>query len=375
MKKLFKILCVLAVAMMLVPFAGCLKDPNGPTVVDIKTPVPTEAPVPADAETVDAFFGDWYGVYTVKSATGIYAANSGVKNDCAMRAAIYETGTGSCYLAVNGLEPDAVSGSKNVFALCTAIIANGELVIKGMINRFPAEWRFRREGALLKLSESFGDEANGMQIEIVLARPDALADSGIAADAAEYLAEYGFSGVIDAIGGRTSELPTLMPNDGYDAHDFFTAEPTGSVADPLPTGGKIVTGANGHITLDVPENYVVMQNDVLGFVLSAPQDRVSSVEFTFASTTEDALSYLITAAPGAKEFTHYTIDGFDFYGAFIDGPQGFERSTVYKLCGVSARGDLVVITMTMTRDLEAAKTYASALNDTFRQLILGAKFN
>lgn len=374
MKKLTEILCLTIAVMMLASFGGCLKDPTGPSVVDLKTPVPTEAPAPADAETVDAFLGDWYGVYTVKTASGIYAANAGIKNDCAMRVAIGENGLGTCYLAVNGLGPDAVSGSKNLFALCTSAIVNGELRVKGMINRYPVEWTFRRDNGLLKLAESFGDANDGMEIEIVLARPDELAGSGIAADAAEYLAEYGFTGVIDAIGGRSAELPALSPAEGYDAHDFFTAEPTGSVEDPLPTGGKIITGATGHITLDLPENYIVMQNDVLGLVLSAPADRVSSVDFTYAAWNTGSLEYLIENAPGARDFTHYTIDGFDFYGAFVDGPQGFERSTVYKLCGVNGRGKLIVITMTMNMDMTEAMKYASVSNDSFRQLILGAKF-
>lgn len=374
MKKLGKLLVILMAAVMIVPLGGCFKDPSGPSVVDLKTPVPTAAPVLPDKETVDAFFGDWYGTYTVKTASGIYAANAGVKNDCAMRIAIYDAGAVNCYLAVNGLAPDAVSGSKNLFALCTSGIADGALKVKGMINRYPVEWTFRRENALLKLSEKFGDEANGMEIEIVLARPDELAGSGIDPDAADFLKAYGFPGVIDALGGKTSELPVLSPMEGLSAHDFFTAGPSGAVDDPIPAGGKIILSATGHIRLDLPDNYVVMQNDVLGLVLAAPADKVTGVDFTYTSWNTEALPYLIENAPGARDFTHYTIDGFDFYGAFIEGPQGLGRSTVYKLCGVNGQGKLIVITMTMNMDMAEAKEYASAANDSFRQLILGAKF-
>lgn len=374
MKRLTKLLVIIMAAAMLIPVCGCFGEPSGPSVVDLRTPEPTDAPAPADPEAVDAFFGDWYGTYTVKSASGIYAANAGVANDCAMRAALNEFGVGSCFLAVNGLEPDAVSGSKNLFALCTAAVTENGLAVNGTIHRYPVEWTFRRENALIKLNERFGDDANGMEIEIVLARPDELAGSGIVPDAADYLKTYGFAGVIDALGGKTSELPELKPAEGRALHDFFTAAPAGSVDDPLPSGGKIVTSATGHIRLDLPENYVVLQNDVLGLVLAAPYDRVTGVDFTYTSWNTDALAYLIENAPGARDFTHYTIDGFDFYGAFIEGPQGYGSSTVYKLCGVNGYGKLVIITMTMNMDMQDAMKYASVGNDSFRQLILGAKF-
>lgn len=370
MKKFRLIAAALVVLLSAALLGGCNGDkPNGPSQIDIPTSEPTEQPVMMDPSLIDGFLGDWYGIYTVTAAEGIYAENAGVKNDCALRAAIDVYGSGSCYLAVNGMEADSVSGSTNVFALCTASVADNRLSVRGMINRLSVDWSFKKEGTLLKLSERYGDGNDYMDIEIVLARPDALSVSGLSPAAVSYIAENGYLNIIDRLGGSTGDLPALVPANGYSAHDFFTTES----GDPGLDDGDRLMSTDGRIGLRMPEKYMVLKNDASGITVASPDEGIWSVAFSIGSTEADSLSFLLACAPEAKDICHYTIDGFDFYGAFVNSPLS-DVPTAFKLCGTDGSGTLIVIDVLSGLTLKDTLNYMNVRNDSFTQLVLNAKF-
>ncbi len=370
MKRMKLFAVVLAALMAAALFCGCHETkPNGPSQIDIPTSEPTEPPTVVDPNVVDGFLGDWYGVFTVTGASGMYADNAGVKNDCAMRAAINSYGSGSCYLAVNGMGPDAVSGSANVFALCTACIADNRLSVKGMVNRLSVDWSFVKDGALLKLSERYGDENDHMDIEIVLARPDALSVSGLAPAASAYIAANGYLNIVDRLGGMTAELPAIIAPEGFEAHDFFTTESSDPGLDDI---GRLLS-ADGRIGLKLPEKYMILQNDADGIVVASPDEGVWSVSFTVSETEADSLSFLLSCAPEASEICHYTIDGFDFYGAFVESPLP-DVPTAFKLCGTDGTGALVVIDILTGLTSKDTYNYMNVKNDSFKELVLNARF-
>lgn len=371
MKRTKLIALALMVLLAAAVLCGCRNvNPNGPTQIDIPTTEPTEKPVSLDPGMIDGFLGDWYGVYTVTDAVGMYAENAGVKNDCALRVALDSFGSGSCYLAVNGMEADAVSGSANVFALCTASLADNRLSVKGMINRLSVDWSFVRDGALLKLSGRYGDDNDGMGVEIVLARPDELSDSGLAPAALAYIANNGWLGIVDRLGGSTAELPAVSPAEGFSAHDFFTNE---SADTGLSDFGRIKS-VDGRISLSLPEKYIILQNDADGIAVAAPDEGIWSIDFTVSGTEADSLSFLLSSAPGSGELCHYTIDGFDFYGAFVESSTP-GIPTAYKLCGTDGSGTLIIIDILSGLTAKDAYNYMNVRNDSFRELILGARFD
>lgn len=370
MKRIKFFALITAVVLLAALFAGCRSvTPSGPSQIDIPTTEPTEKPVPLDPAVIDGYLGDWYGIYAVTEASGVYADNAGIKNDCALRAALDSFGSGSCYLAVNGLGADAVSGSANVFALCTASVTDAGLSVRGMINRFSVDWRFVKDGALLKLSERYGEGEDSMAIEITLARPDAIAGSGIAPTASAYIASEGYLGIIDRLGGSSAELPALTPAAGWSEHDFFTSD----IASPGMIDTGRVKSVDGRISLSLPEKYMVLQNDAGGLCVAAPDEGVWSVDFTIAGTEADSLSFLLACAPEATELCHYTIDGFDFYGAFVESPtEGVP--TAFKLCGTDGSGALVMIDILTGLTAKDAYNYMNVNNASFAELVLGARF-
>lgn len=368
MKRKLNVLLLITLACVLA-FSACINtvDP-GPTEIEIPTPEPTAEPRAIDAEAIDACLGDWYGVFSVTGAGGAYAPNSGVKNDCAMRAALDAFGRGTLYLVVNGLGADSISGSKNVFALCAAELTGDGISVRGMVNRYAVDWLFTQENGLLRLNGRVGDENDNMDIEILLSRPDALAASGLEPDALAYVNEHGFGGVISLLGGSERELPSLNPAEGMDAHDFFSAEPEGaSIEDPIPVG-TLVTGANGHITLNLPAGYIVIENDAMGFIVAGPEDGLIKGDFSYTSWDTDALSFLVSSVPALTELYHYTVDGFDFYGTFAQAPANDE--SLFRLCGVKD-GKLVIVNLLFSVGEEQAKTFLSG--ESFRMLIMGMK--
>lgn len=375
-----KTVCI-ALALLLIAFAmtagGCKlfrkkTDPT-PTEIDIPTAEPTPVPEPAEPADIDAFLGDWYGVYRVTEAAGFYVPNANTQNDCAMRVSLDSYGMGSCYLAVNGLPRDTVSGSSNVFELCNADIREGALRIEGMINTLPIEWRFEKAENRIELRAIYGDEMNYMHIEIFLARPDALAAASLNVDAAYYIEAKGFAGIIDKLGGSTADLPALTPPEGFEAHDFFTGGD--AVATPVPDDANAVTSADGHIRVLLPEGYVVLENDMIDFVVSCPEERIAGVEFTVSAWNTDALSFLLGNTPNVTELYHYVIDGFDFYGTFVEAPAEMgSPATAFKLCGTNETGCLIIINLTMAMDSYSAYSYINVDNASFTELILGARF-
>ena len=384
MKKIRTILCLLAViSMSALLFGGCgLFGGSGesPSPIDIPTSEPTGVPTVLDNSVLEGFIGDWYGVYTVAEARGVYAPNSGVKNDCAMRVAVDEFGRGRCYLQVNGMGRDAVSGSSNVFALCTAHIADKSLVIEGMINTLPIEWSFELIGGSLVLTEVYGDVSDHMRIEIALLRPDSFAGSGIAPEALDYFIEHGFANAIDMLGGSSAELPEVSVPDGCDPHLFFTADASSAVDTPAPTEiPGTVMSADGHIRLTLPDGYEVVSNTVMDFAVACPEKGILNADFTVSSWGTDSLSFLMGNTPNVTELYHYTIGGYDFYGTFL--PASSEEptatpygTTVFKLCGTNGTGSLIIINITTSLDAYTAYTYVNVDNADFTKLILNAEF-
>lgn len=375
MKKAIRNLLIAVLALVLAAGCGCSlfkhEEAPKPTEIDIPTAEPTEEPVLLEPAAIDSFIGDWYGVFRVTEAAGFYIPNANTQNDCAMRVSLDEYGMGSAYLAVNGLQRDAVSGSANVFALCTADIRENALEIEGMINTAHVEWRFETDNGRLKLYEVYGDNMNYMHIEIFLARPDALSELGFACDAADYLAEKGFVGVMDKLGGSTKGLPEVTPPEGYDPHIFFTAS---EMETPAPEDENSVLSANGHIRVTLPEGYLVLENDVMDFVIANPDERITGVDFTVSAWNTDALSFLLGNTPNVTELYHYVIDDFDFYGTFVDATFAEGARTVFKLCGTNDTGALIIINITMAMDAYSAYSYVNVDNASFTELILGARF-
>lgn len=377
MKKLVSIALVLLLAASALMMGGCKffrkdTDPT-PTEIDIPTAEPTPVPQPADPAEIDSFSGDWYGVYRVTEAAGFYVPNANTQNDCAMRVSLDGYGMGECYLVVNGLPRDNVSGSSNVFELCNADLRDGALRLEGMINTLPIEWRFEKADDRLELRAVYGDDMNYMHIEIFLARPDAIEQANLSIDAALYIENKGFAGIIDKLGGSTAELPAITPPEGYEAHDFFTGE---ALPTPVPEDANTVTSADGHIRVSLPEGYVVTENDIIDFVISCPEERIEGIEFTVSAWNTDALSFLLGNTPNVTELYHYIIDGFDFYGTFVDPqePVTGTTSTVFKLCGTNETGCLIIINISMAMDSYSAYSYINVDNASFTQLILGARF-
>ena len=374
MKKLLRTsLIALLVIAMAASFA-CRRKPSGDDPsVDIPTPVPTEPNLPLDAEVIDRFIGDWYGVYRVDEAKGVFAPNYNVSNDCAMRVAVDDFGKGVCYLQVNGMGRDDVSGRTDLFALCSAAIKDGSIDITGSVNKFEVDWSFDLVDGMLKLTEVYGTVEDHMRIVIELVRPDELILSGLNVEASDYLNRYGFSQVIDKLGGSTAQLPAVSVAEGMDPHIFFTGEAV-QQSTPEPVSGRTIVSADGHIILDMPDDYVVLKNSVVDFEVAAPQANVVSVDFTVSMWNTDSLSFLLGNTPDVTELYHYTIDGFDFYGTFIETETETGAATGFKLCGTDGNGNLIIINITLDMDAFEAYSYVNVDNEAFTELILGAKF-
>ena len=370
MKTALKLTALVTALLIALTLCACTSPGNdGPANVDVPTPEPTSVPQPTPIpDAVDAFLGDWYGVYSVKDAGGAYAENANIHNDCAMRAALDSFGSGFCYLAVNGLVSQ--NGGGNVFEYCAAALEGSELVVRGSVGGQSVEWRFRRDGDVRRLAERFENGGDFMDIEILLARPDSLAAVGIRPDALAYISVNGFYGIVDQLGGSTGELPDIVPADDYPDHDFFT----NWYDDPDYDLRSDITSVDGRIRLSLPEKYLVLQNDGAGIVLAAPDESVWRVEFTVSETELDSLSCLFSNVPGVDEFYHYTIDGFDFYGAFVSSSVPGE-TFVFKLFGTDDAGNLIEISISMGLIKRDALAYINSDNASFRQLVLSAKFS
>lgn len=383
MKALFKLTAIVVLIAVIAASCGCRffnKDDKEPEPVEIPTSEPTEIPVEIAPEVIDAFIGDWYGVYAVGEAAGMYIPNANVSNDCAMRVAVDRYGRGGCYMVVNGMERDAVSGSPNVFALCIAQIVNNELVIDGMINRQHITWSFGLRDSLLIMEGTYGTTSDYMNITIALARPDQLLESPVTPEAELYLTEMGFRGVVDKLGGSTSELPAVEPPEGYPAHVFFTED--GAEETPVPGSESYVISMDGQIKVTLPEGYTVKQNDAMNFIIACPEKGIEAVEYTVSAWNTDALSFLLGNTPDVSELYHYTVDGFDFYGTFIPPeaqespvPEQTPITTVFKLCGTNGTGALIIINMRMSLDAYSAYSYVNVDNADFVKLILGTDYS
>ncbi len=368
MKKLIVIILALALAALCI--TGCKRQQTDPDI-NIPSPEPTSEPKWLDPTVIESFIGDWYGTYKVTEARGIYAQNNKVYNDCAMRVAVDNFGKGGCYLQVNGMGRDSVSGSSNIFALCTAEISGSELILSGMINTLPVEWSFTLEDGTLKLLEVYGDIEDHMRIEIELVRPDSLVESGISVEAYAYLVSNGFADVMAMLGGVPSELPAITVSEDIDPHIFFTGD--GSIVTP-PDAPNTVGSYDGRIKVVLPDGYSVMQNNAEGFVITSAEDKVRSISFAVGETDIDSLSYLIGTVDGVTELYHYTIDGFDFYGTFVPAEQVSGPATGFKLFGTDDSGRLISIDIVLDLDSYNAYSYINVNNENFTELVLGARF-
>lgn len=384
MKRNHVVCALLALALFICAFAGCsiFNKPSGdPEPISIPTTEPTGVPTALENSVLEAFIGDWYGVYSVTEARGIYAPNAYVSNDCAMRVAVDNFGRGGVFLQVNGMGRDAVSGSSNVFALCNARVAGDTIALEGMVNRFPVEWEFKLQDGQLMLTEVYGDVDNYMRIEIALARPDELVQSSVVPEGLDYLIEHGFVGAVDLLGGSSDDLPQIVVPEGCDPHIRFTSSDPNATELPAPDG--TVMSADGHIMVSLPEGYEVVENTVMDFVVACPEQGVIGVDFTVSAWNTDSLSFLLSNTPNVSELYHYTIDGFDFYGTFIEGepseegpiPTGGTRrpTSIFKLCGTDGTGTLIIISFTLDLDSYAAYTYVNIDNAAFTKLILNAR--
>lgn len=378
MKRFIRLSALSMMALMLFSACGCsLFGTSKPS----ETPLPTENSAVIDNAMLESFVGDWYGVYTVAEARGIYAPNSRVSNDCAMRVAVDSTGNGVCYLQVNGMENIPGSTSSNVFSQCTAKLNNGSLDILGTINDRDIAWSFNLINNELKLVEVYGDVTDNMRIEITVSRPDAIAASNIIPEAMDYIIKNGFGGIVDMLGGKTSELPQVTVPEGCEPHLFFDGSITSTTPAPT-TSANMVQSADGHITITLPDEYKVITNTVTGFIVACPEKGIKQVDFAVSTWNTDSLSFLLSNTPNITDLYHYTIDGFDFYGSFIT-PESEEgtpteepsNSTVFKLCGTNNTGSLIIINITMDLDAFSAYSYVNVDNADFSQLILGARFS
>ncbi len=374
MKKLIRTVLIIALAAVTALTGGCKylrKSDGGYTQIDIPTTGPTDIPAMLSIETINNFLGDWYGTFTVSEAKGRFAPNANVQNDCAMRVSVDGYGKGSCFLQVNGMGRSSVSGSSNLFALCTAAISGNSLNISGMIDREAVDWCFDFADNKLTLVEVYGDVADHMRIEIVLVRPDdAIAMSSICPQATDYFIKHGCADAIDLLGGSTGDLPVIIVPEGCEPHIFFTGSSHGG-------GPAAVTSTDGHFSVILPEGYSVAENTVISFKLTAPAKNVESVEFKSSAWEGDSLSFLLSTVEDATDLYHYSIDGFDFYGVIVQrasADPGEQAVTDLTLFGTNGSGNLITIVFTVDMSSFAAYNYFNVDNEDFETLILNARF-
>ena len=379
--RIVSLIVTAALACALCAGCGLFGGNNSPSPIDIPTSEPTDSAVLLSDSVLESFVGDWYGIFTVAEARGVYARNSKVRNDCAMRVAIDDHGTGTCYLQVNGLGRDSVSGSSNIFAGCAAQVYGSKLRIYGPIHGIDIDWNFDLENGQLRLVEVYGDVNDHMRIEMRLLRPDSFAGSGVIPDAMDYIIAHGYADVIDCLGGSTAELPAISVPEGVDPHIYFTGGGgvTPIVPTPVPTEDPgTVFSTDGHFRVSLPEGYETVSNTVMDFTVACTEKGILAVNYAFSNWGTDSLSFLMANTPNVTELYHYTISGYDFYGTFLqaysEDPEATPfGTTVFKLCGTNGTGNLVIITVTTALDAYSAYNYVNVGNDDFTELILGTE--
>ena len=308
MKKLFKITAFALLAVMTAAVcAGCIKInyPTEPT--DAPTDVPTDAPALTDEPvSFDGRLpGDWYGVFVIVDAEGKYAENKGVENDCALRLDVKEDGNGTAYLAVNGMGV--------LLENCGLSARDKDVTLKGTVGGRDIEWKLVLVGERLLLSETYGEGADTMKVEITLMHCGEEWTGLPIPQGYEFTQLYGFGGVIEAFGGDPAKLPAP---EGEGVNLRYTTDEWNGVSEPetpaFDDEGRTVS-ANGIFSLDVPDGFKITRDDDYAVSLKCEKAGVREVIFYMYYSDLDPLETVLGEEYGADTFMHYEIDGFDCY--------------------------------------------------------------
>ncbi len=359
MKRFFAIaLC----ALFVLASVGCSIVDNALNA--IKTPEPSEPTVnEVDPSVLAKYIGDWYGIYAVADAGGVYADNANVSNDCAMRIAVDEAGAYSAYLVINGnggrlYNCNIADGS--TFMLEAA--ADGKAGLGG--------GTFTAIGDKLIYTEVYVSGDDYMNITITMKRPGA-AWSGTVPVSYDYVCENGFGSLVANMGGNIDDLPQIPQSVseliGGEVNMMLSTQGGGNTPDVVRT-----VSSNGQISVILPEGYTVSEDDEISFVISGEDYGVAEISFSVSAWNTDGLTFLIENNDGVTDLYHYTIDGFDCYGAFFDCLDEYGY-TLFELCGTDDNGNLIVINIELTMDIVMAYQYVIENSD-FTELVLGAQF-
>ena len=298
MKKIIRLTAGFITILMLAAFAaGCTK------------PKPEE-PEPTGIPGIEqSLIGDWYGVFSVTDADGKYRDNSGLMNDCVMRLATGENGSGSCYIAVNGMG--------ELFDECSAEAAEEGVLLTGKIAGSPVSWRLIRRGAKLTLSEIYGAGTDYMRIELILKHcGEEWSGSPIPAGY-EYTVKHGFGSLVEAMGGDKSKLPVIT---GEGVNLRLSEDVESADAEPeeprFNDEGRCVS-SNGCFSVALPEGFSVTYDGTDGLRAANAPKGVKEVSWSVYVSNEDPLKKLINLDPESAESSlyHFVIDGFDCYAS------------------------------------------------------------
>lgn len=334
MKKLRFTALILAAAVLLSLFAACGKK--------------EEEPQNNAAEYSRDLLGDWYGVFKITESGGKYKDNSGITNDCVMRAAATDGNTGVCYLVINGV------GDK-LLRECVATFGEDEIVLKGTVEGEKIDdWTFRRLGDKLSMSAVFGTSTDYMKIEITLRHCGDEWSGDVVPAGYEYTLKYGFRSLVTVMGGDPAKLPQLS---GKNLNLRLTTDEivpggSGSTRPSFDDPDRIIS-ANGFFSIRLPEGFAVVRNDAQGFEIANESAGVNAVRYDVYTSNEDALARLIReAGDSGIRFYHYTVDGYDCYASVMNDV-GFGSDIV--LFGDDGSGRMLEIHFCMDGDTEAAR--------------------
>ena len=355
MKKIVKILAFIAAIAMLTCSFACTEDKPQPV------PVNTQEPVPAAFDR--ALLGDWYGVFAVSEAVGKYAPNLGISNDCALRMALGENGTGSCYCVINGI-------GEGLFKDCTATADGEGVTVAGTVAGENAEWRFNamREAdsrlSVLYASGVYGGGSDFMRISFTLRHCGDEWPEGVRPEGLDYTREYGFGGLVETFGGSLANVPAI---EGEGVNLRLTTDEAHAAPVPAFDGEGRIISISGNFSVELPEGFELVRNDRSFFAVG--NDDVT-INYAFMESNQAPLEALAANMNGEAhdDVFHYDIDGWDCYATVTASGSG----STFILFGSKEPGRLLWISMaTGLEPGELSAQLSGRTPEYFEQAVLG----
>ncbi|MBO4879114.1 MAG: hypothetical protein J5544_02520 [Clostridia bacterium] len=339
MRKTVRLISVILAALLLLGAAGCscLPGNDGDTT-----------PVPANFDR--DLLGDWYGTFAIEEGGGRYKDNSGIVNDCAMRVAVTNGSTGTCYLVINGMGDD-------LFRDCVASMTSSGIDITGRIRGKNINWVFYRLGEKLSLSAIYGDSTDYMRIEIAVKHCGAEWSGANVPESYDYTLVNGFGDIVALMGGNPANIPELT---GEGINLRLTSDTPGQQQGGIPSSkprfndpGRTIS-ADGLFSIVIPEGYAIIKNDATGFAISNTQRGVREIRYDVYSSNETALARLKRHVGEIEgRLYHYVIDDYDCYATAVDLPEPDYGSDIV-LFGHDGRGHMLEIHYILDSNAEYA---------------------